>query len=84
MVSQELTEVMARAERLSQHEQLLLIAYLAENAAKMGEPVSPRRSLMEFRGIASYPLFGEDAQAWVTRTRRESDETRSLHRNHTR
>lgn len=33
-----------------------------------------RRSLMEFRGAAPYPLCGEDAQAWVSRTRREWDE----------
>jgi hypothetical protein len=83
MVSEELTDVIARADRLSHHEQLLLIAHVAENAAKSIEPVSSRRSLMEFQGIAPYPLFEEDAQTWVTRTRRQSDEARDLHRNHT-
>ncbi|WP_196521730.1 hypothetical protein [Nostoc sp. WHI] len=27
-------------------------------------------------GMASYPLLGEDAQEWVSRTRREGDEHR--------
>lgn len=33
-------------------------------------------------GMFEYPLVGEDAQAWVTRTRREGDEHRErmLHR----
>ena len=40
-----------------------------------GEP--PRRRLwQEIRGSVPYPLCGEDAQAWVSRTRRESDDQR--------
>lgn len=40
------------------------------------------RSWSEIAGAAEYPLTGEDAQAWVTRTRREGDEhrERALHR----
>ena len=34
------------------------------------------RSWSEIAGAAAYPLVGEDAQAWVTRTRREGDEHR--------
>jgi len=34
------------------------------------------RSWSEIAGAATYPLAGEDAQAWVTRTRREGDEHR--------
>ena len=34
------------------------------------------RSWSEIAGAAEYPLTGEDAQAWVTRTRREGDEHR--------
>lgn len=30
----------------------------------------------DFIGSAPYPLCGEDAQEWVARTRRESDERR--------
>ena len=31
----------------------------------------------ELRGIMPYPICGEDAQAWVSRTRREGDEHRA-------
>lgn len=34
------------------------------------------RSWSEIAGAAVYPLVGEDAQAWVTRTRREGDKHR--------
>ena len=35
-----------------------------------------RRSWSEIRGIAPNLLGGEDAQEWVSRTRREADEHR--------
>lgn len=38
--------------------------------------VQTGRSWSEIAGVATYPLTGEDAQAWVTRTRREGDEYR--------
>ena len=34
------------------------------------------RAWSEIEGAANFPLAGEDAQAWVTRTRREGDERR--------
>ena len=39
-------------------------------------------SWSEAEGMFSYPIMGEDAQEWVTRTRREGDEhrERQLHR----
>ncbi len=36
----------------------------------------PGRAWSEIEGAARFPLAGEDAQAWVTRTRREGDERR--------
>ncbi len=35
-----------------------------------------RRAWSEIRGTVGYPFLGEDAQEWVSRTRRESDEER--------
>ncbi len=35
-----------------------------------------RPSWSDAAGMFDYPLVGEDAQAWVTRTRREGDEHR--------
>lgn len=75
MASQRLAEVLKQAEQLSVDEQLELIARLAEKAARQSRTM-PRRSLMEFQGLVPYPMFGEDAQAWVTRTRHEADEAR--------
>jgi hypothetical protein len=42
-----------------------------------------QRDWVEIRGKASYPLLGEDAQNWVSKTRKESDEQRekqSIHK----
>ena len=40
----------------------------------------PRRKWQEILGAAAEPLAGEDAQTWITRTRRESDEHREQRR----
>ncbi len=39
-------------------------------------PPLEKRSVMEFCGIVPYPYLGEDAQAWITRTRNEDDAQR--------
>jgi hypothetical protein len=36
----------------------------------------PKRSRSVLKGMAPYPLLGEDAQEWVSRTRREADKHR--------
>jgi hypothetical protein len=45
-------------------------------AHEEGEKLRRRHSWKDAIGIAPYPLCGEDAQEWVSRTRRESDEHR--------
>jgi hypothetical protein len=45
-----------------------------------GAVQSPRRAWREIRGSAPFPLCGEDAQAWVSRTRRDSEELRERRR----
>ena len=56
-------------------ERLRLLAIVAQDLA--AEPievaVQSRRRWSDIRGIAASPLLGEDAQAWVLRTRREDD-----------
>ncbi len=76
MASRELQEIIKRAELLPVAEQLLLIARLAQQASQDYPAVPPRYAWSDIEGIAPCPLTGEDAQAWVTRTRRESDESR--------
>ncbi len=76
MASQTLNELIQRAETLTPEEQMYLVAHLVEKARQAYQASRPRRSWREIRGTAPYPLFGEDAQAWVSRTRREDDEYR--------
>ena len=76
MVSWE--DLAALASRLEPSEQLRLVERIVHGLAATGEASSTgvQRSWHEIRGRAAYPLCGEDAQAWVLRGRRESDETR--------
>jgi hypothetical protein len=77
MASKELLELMERADQLPMRDQLELIAHVAEQVRQSQVESKPRRKWREIRGSAPYPLMGEDAQAWVSRTRRESDEQRA-------
>jgi hypothetical protein len=49
---------------------------LQQLASGSQPPGARRRSWREIRGSVPYPLCGEDAQAWVTRSRQESEEQR--------
>lgn len=73
MSTELLTELKRQSETLSSREQLDLIMYLAH---KVDHALKPARSFREIRGALPYPAFGEDAQEWVSRTRREGDERR--------
>jgi hypothetical protein len=55
-------------------EQLRLAAYLLERARQAMTEEKPQYKWSDICGRYAYPMLGEDAQAWVTRTRRESDE----------
>ena len=63
---------------LSPAEQAQLLEKIARNLSQQipaSEP-SERYDWMSVRGIAPHLLAGEDAQAWVSRSRREADEHR--------
>lgn len=76
MVTPTYEEVVKLADALPPDERLRLIAHLANGArAAIGAPKSHRR-WTDLAGTAPYPALGEDAQAWVSRTRRESDDAR--------
>ncbi|MCG3199144.1 MAG: hypothetical protein GHCLOJNM_03653 [bacterium] len=55
-----------------------LIQALEERKIHLGSSLAERPRWKDLRGSAPYPLCGEDAQEWVTRTRRESDERREI------
>ena len=65
-----------QADQLTPDEQLQLVTYLEDKVRAAYLTAKPRRKWAEIRGAAPYPLLGEDAQAWVSRTRREADEQR--------
>jgi len=66
-------EVLLReAEKLSSRDQLQLIQRLLERLRLEEGPNAPRPRWEDYAASAPYPLCGEDAQTWVTRTRRFS------------
>jgi hypothetical protein len=71
-------QVASEADSLPREEQLQLIAHLAErlSSSKTDQAQSDRPRWEESAGILSRSICGEDAQSWVTRTRRESDQHR--------
>ena len=71
-----LSDMIKQADKLTPDEQLRLATYLVDRARVAYPAVKPRRKWAEIQGAAPYPLLGEDAQAWVSRTRREADERR--------
>lgn len=75
MASNELLEIIQRADQLSPSEQLQLISHLVERTKQTHAPTQ-RTKWRDVRGAAP-PLLGKDAQEWVSSTRRESDEHRS-------
>lgn len=62
-------EILRQAESLSANEQLTLAAILIEQALKKAPAPTERYKWLDVMGAAPYPLTGEDAQVWVTRTR---------------
>lgn len=70
-----LQDLIERARALSLDEQLRLAAHLVEQARLATS--RPRARWGDLCGIAPDLLDREDAQAWVTRTRRESEVTRT-------
>jgi hypothetical protein len=72
-----LTAVADLAAQLPPAEQKQLAESILRRLTAPAASDGPRRRLWrEIRGSVEYPLCGEDAQAWVTRGRRESDEHR--------
>ena len=84
-MSQELlNELISKSEKLNVEEKLQLMRYLSNNLQiNDNSTPKPRRKWREIQGKAIYPLVGEDAQEWVSRTRQEATENREqiIHNN---
>lgn len=72
----EVDDLLKRTENLTPEEQLYLIARLADQTRRSYRALQPQRRWKEIGGTARYPLFGEDAQQWVSHSRAESDDER--------
>lgn len=72
-----LQEAISQVEALSPDEQYELVATIVENLRTKARNGSKKSySWKAAKGIVAYPLAGEDAQEWVTRTRAEGDDER--------
>ena len=70
-------EIFRQAELLSANEQLILAAKLIDQARKKAAAPAKQYKWLDVMGAAPYPLTGEDAQAWITRTRQEPDDVKT-------
>jgi hypothetical protein len=72
-----LEEAIHQVEALTPDEQFELVATIVEKLRmKAKEGTKKTYSWKAAIGTVPYPLTGEDAQNWVTRTRAEGDEER--------
>jgi hypothetical protein len=75
-MSPSLEKILSEIEQLTPEELLTVMGHLVERVKKHITQAQPKRKWSDLKGIAPYPLLGEDAQEWVSRTRREGDEHR--------
>jgi hypothetical protein len=73
MSNELLKELKQQSDSLNSREKLDLIMHLAR---RVDHALKPARKWSDIRGALPYPAFGEEAQEWVSRTRREGDERR--------
>ncbi|MBR8833648.1 MAG: hypothetical protein DSM106950_06310 [Stigonema ocellatum SAG 48.90 = DSM 106950] len=82
MTTNNLKEVMKQIDTMTLDEQLQLIAYLAEKTRQTQLTPKPRQKWREIRGLVQQPALGEDAQTWISRSRREDDKHRESQLRH--
>jgi hypothetical protein len=66
-----LEKICSDIEQLTPEEQLTVIGFLVERVKKHVAQPQPKTKWSDLKGMAPYPLLGEDAQEWVSRTRKE-------------
>ena len=71
-----LTHLIEQTETLTFDEKLRLAMHLLERARKAHLTTVRRRNWREILGLMPYPVAGEDAQTWVSQSRRQADEQR--------
>ncbi len=63
-------------EQLTPEEQLTVMGHLVERMKKNITKSQTKAKWSDLKSMAPYPLASEDAQEWVSRTRREGNEHR--------
>ncbi len=76
LMSPLLEKILSEIEQLTPEEQLTVMGHLVERMKKNITKPQAKPKWSVLKGMAPYPLSGEDAQEWVSRTRREGDEHR--------
>jgi hypothetical protein len=72
-------DLLKRAARLTPDERLLVAQRLLEEVQNENRP--PRKKTLiwsQLSGMLPYPAFGEDAQAYISRTRRDDTQRRDV------
>jgi hypothetical protein len=67
-------ELIRQAEQLPLEQQLKFVALLIEHIRQHYPTEKSHPHWRDIQGSAPYPLTGEDAQVWVSRTRQAGDE----------
>lgn len=76
-MSRLLAQVLREIEQLNPEEQLQVISHAAKLIKhQTATRRKSQRKWLDIAGNAPYPLVGEDAQEWVTRTRGEAQQYR--------
>lgn len=79
MSVKELDEVLEKINLLNSEEQQHVMSVLSEKASlPMPQKERPKKKWADLVGILSYPACGEDAQEYISRSRREADEHRKV------
>ena len=76
MAAEHLQRLINESEQLSDFERWEFLEHLLRTLRRNTTGPEERYNWTDLRGAAPGMLEGEDAQEWVTRTRRESDEKR--------
>jgi hypothetical protein len=76
MTLQKMDQLLQNAAKLSPSERLLLASQLIQSVRNEISSRQPRRKWKDAAGLIPYPALGEDAQIYVSRSRRPDDEHR--------
>lgn len=77
-MSLQLQQVLSDIDRLSPTDRIQVMSHVIESIREYvpTESVKSTRKWSDLKGMVTAPLMAEDAQEWVSRTRREGDECR--------